>query len=90
MPLGTEVDLSPGHNVLNGAQLPSGKGDSSPPLFSAHVYGQTVAHLSYCWALVLFYAMWQWNVVCKICVFICDSDGQVLSTKLIEATVTVT
>jgi len=32
---------------------PHGKGHSSPPYFSAHVYcGQTVAHLSNCWALV--------------------------------------
>jgi len=43
MPLGTEVDLGPGHIVLDGAQ------QQSSPLFSAHVYcGQTVAHLSYC------------------------------------------
>ena len=49
MPLDTEVDLDPGHIVLDGAQLPSpGKGHSSPPR-SDHVYcGQTVAHLSYC------------------------------------------
>jgi len=35
-------------------QLPHGKGHISPtPYFSADVYcGQTVAHLSYCWALV--------------------------------------
>jgi len=34
-----------------GTQLSHGKGHSSPH-FSAHVYcGQTVAHLSYCWAL---------------------------------------
>jgi len=29
MPLGTEIDLGPGHNVFDGAQLP-GKGHSSP------------------------------------------------------------
>jgi len=54
MPLATEVDLSPGHIVLNGdPAAPPRKGHSRPPLFSAHVYcGQTVAHLSYCWALV--------------------------------------
>jgi len=39
MPVGTEVDLTPGQIVLDGAA----------PLFMAHVYcGQTVAHLSYC------------------------------------------
>ena len=50
MPLGTEVDLGPGHILLDGdpAPLPQ-KGHSSPLLPSlAHVYcGQTVAHLSY-------------------------------------------
>jgi len=37
-PLGTEVDLGPGHIVLEGSQLPR-KGHCSPsPLFLAHVY----------------------------------------------------
>jgi len=54
MPLGTEVGLDPGHIVLGGDPAPPWKGQSSPPLFSARVYcGQMVAHLSYCWALVL-------------------------------------
>jgi len=35
-PLGTEVDLGPGHTVLDGVTAPR-KGHSSP-LFSAHVY----------------------------------------------------
>jgi len=44
-----EVDLGPGHIVLDVAQLPPGKGHNGPLLFSAHLYcGQTVAHLSYC------------------------------------------
>jgi len=44
MPFGREVDLGPGHIVLDGAQQ-----HRAAPLFSAHVYcGQTVAHLSYC------------------------------------------
>jgi len=57
IPLGTEVGLSPGDIVLDGAQLPPPK-KGTRRQFSAHVYcGQTVAHLSYCWALVgLFYA----------------------------------
>ena len=33
MPLGTEVDLGPGHIVLDGTQLPPRKGYRSPPLF---------------------------------------------------------
>jgi len=54
IPLGTGVCLGPGDIVLDGdPALPHGKGHSSPQ-FSAHVYcGQTVAHLSNCWALVL-------------------------------------
>jgi len=52
MPLGTKVGLGPGHIVLDGDQLPQ-KGHTSPPHFSGHVYcGQTVAQLSYCWAVV--------------------------------------
>jgi len=45
MLLGTEVGLGSGHIVLDG--------DPAPPQFSDDVFcGQTVAHLSYCWALV--------------------------------------
>jgi len=51
MKLGTVVGLSPGHIVLDGAPAPRPKGHSLQ--FSARVYcGQTVAHLSYCCALV--------------------------------------
>jgi len=35
--LGAEVDLGPGHIVLDGTQLPPRKGHSNP-LFSAHIY----------------------------------------------------
>ena len=54
MPLGTEIGRSPGHIGLDGdPALPKREGHS--PQFSAHVYcGQTVAHLSCCWALVTF------------------------------------
>ena len=49
MPLGTKVDLGPGHIVLHGDPAPP-KGHI--PQFSAHMYcGQTVAHISYSWAL---------------------------------------
>ena len=54
IPIGTKVGLSPGRIVLHGdpAPLPKGK----QPQLSAHVYcGQTVAHLSYCWTLVICY-----------------------------------
>ena len=30
MPLGTEIDVSPGHIVLDGSQLPHGRGTASP------------------------------------------------------------
>ena len=36
-PLGTDVDLGPGHIVLDGVPAPR-KGHSTPPLFSAHIY----------------------------------------------------
>jgi len=53
MPLGMEVGLGPDLNVLDGDPAPQPKKAAQPPQFSAHVYcGQTVAHLSYCWALV--------------------------------------
>ena len=42
--LGTEVDLGPGHIVLDGDPAPPRKGHSSP-LFSAHVVA-TVANIS--------------------------------------------
>jgi len=43
----------PGHIVLNGDPAPHRKGHSSPPHFLNHIdCGQTVAHLSYCSALV--------------------------------------
>ena len=37
-PLGTEVDLGPGHIVLDGFQAPANGAQQPPPLFPAHVY----------------------------------------------------
>jgi len=45
-PLGTEVNLGPGHIVLDWVPAPA-KG-AEQPLFSADVIVATVAHLSYC------------------------------------------
>ena len=46
MPLETEVDLGPGHNVFDGAQLLPERGTAAP-LSSTYVYcGQTVAPIS--------------------------------------------
>ena len=52
MKLALQVGLSPGHIVLDGDPAhPPPKGHN--PHFSVHVYcGQTVAHVSYCWAPV--------------------------------------
>jgi len=45
MPLGVEIDLIPGHTVLDGDPAPLERGTAAP-LFSADVYcGETVAHL---------------------------------------------
>jgi len=58
MPLGTEVGLGPDNVVLDwdpaSPLLPPQKGHSSPPLQRMSVVA-TVAHLSYCWALVLYF-----------------------------------
>ena len=54
MPLGTKVGLSPGHILLHGDPASPPKRGTAPQ-FSAHVYcGKMDAHLSYCWALVLY------------------------------------
>jgi len=55
-PLGTEVDLSPGHIVLDGVPAPA-KGSQQPPSFRPMSIVATVAHLSYCWAFVMFYSV---------------------------------
>jgi len=52
MPLGTEVGLGADDSALDGTQLPLKR--CTAPHFSSHDYcGQTVAHLSYCWTLVI-------------------------------------
>ena len=45
--LGTEVDLGPGHIVLDGVPAPA-KGAQQPPSFRPMFIVTTVAHLSYC------------------------------------------
>jgi len=62
MPLGTEVDLSPGHVVLDVDPAlpfllpppPARKGHNAPSFWPMSTVAM-VAHLSYCWALVLFW-----------------------------------
>ena len=46
-PLGTEVDLGPGHIVPDGVPAPA-KGAQQPPSFRPMSIVATVAHLSYC------------------------------------------
>ena len=49
MPLGTEVDLGPGHIMLEEDPAPPAKGAQQPLLlFSAMSIVATVAHPSYC------------------------------------------
>ena len=50
-PLGTEVDLGPGHFVLDGFPAIGERGTADPS-FPPMPIAATVAHLSYCWALV--------------------------------------
>jgi len=48
-PLGTEVDLGPGHVVLDGVPAPRETGTAARHLFSPCLFCKaTVAHLSYC------------------------------------------
>jgi len=56
MSLGREVGLGPGDILLNRTQLlpPKTKGGHSPHFLALVYCGQTVAHLSNCWAVVTF------------------------------------
>jgi len=47
-PLGTEVDLGPGHIVLDGSQLCAKRAQQPPSSFRTEFIAATVAHLSYC------------------------------------------
>jgi len=54
---GMEVGLGLGHTVLDRDSAPLPRKWHSSPLFSPHIYcGQTVAHLSNCWALALLFS----------------------------------
>jgi len=54
-PLCTEVDIGTGHIVLDGFPALRERG-TAPPFFRSMSVVATVAHLSYCWALVILYA----------------------------------
>jgi len=51
-PLGTEVDIGAVHIVLDGFPALCKRG-TAPPSFRPMSIVATVAHLSYCWALVM-------------------------------------
>ena len=52
-PLGTEIDLGSGHIVLDGVLAPHERGTASPaPSFRPMSIVATVAHLSFCGAVV--------------------------------------
>ena len=51
-PLGTEVVIGAGHIVLDGYPALRERGTAPPPSFRPMSIVATVAHLSYCWALV--------------------------------------
>jgi len=53
-PLATEVDLGPGHIVLDGVPGPVKGAQQPPPSFRPMAIVATVAHFSYCWAVVEF------------------------------------
>jgi len=60
MPLGKVLGLGPGHTVLDGNQWGPSPHNSPFP-GSSHAYcGQTVAHLSNCWALVILLVFVRW------------------------------
>jgi len=53
MPLSTEVGLSPGHIVLDwGPSHPNHPKGHSLQFSARDCRGRTIAHLSYCWAVV--------------------------------------
>jgi len=54
MPLGMQVGLVPRDIVLDGDPAPLPKKGQSPANFRLMSIVATVAHLSYCWALVIF------------------------------------
>ena len=80
MPLGTEVDLGPVDIVLDGVPALCERGHSSPLFLPISVVA-TVAHLSYCWALVsLHFAhttflrcfFWDFTDMCiYVCMYVC-------------------
>jgi len=51
-PLGTEVDLRAGHLVLYGFPALRERGTAPPPFRPMSIVA-TVAHFSYCWAVVI-------------------------------------
>ena len=64
-PLGTEVEVGSGHIVLDGVPALHETGTAAPPPFRPMSVVATVAHLSYCWALV-FSVGWSKHNICSL------------------------
>jgi len=60
-PLGTKVDLGPGHIVLDGVSALRERGTATPSFRPMSIVA-TVAHLSYCWALVV--RLFRFSILC--------------------------
>jgi len=71
-PLGTEVDLGAGHIVLDGFPLHAALRErgTAPRSFRPMSTVATVAHLSYCWALVVLYLRQGGYVFVVVCLFV--------------------
>jgi len=68
IPLGAKVGRGPCDIVLDLDPSPQRKGAQQPPLFDPSLYycGQTVAHLSNCWALVNVAALSAFSTSCVV------------------------
>ena len=72
-PIGTEVDIGAGHIVLDGFLALRERGTAPPPSFRPMSIVATVAHLSYCWALVKFCRMPLCSSSCGVAGFVSNS-----------------
>ena len=67
MPLGTEVNLGPAHIVSGGDPDPPERRTAAPSFRPMSIVA-TVAHFSYCWALILIlFGFWQNGLKCMSC-----------------------
>jgi len=100
MPLGAEVGLGPGDNVMGTHKAaPHGKKRSSPPLFGPCRFGPRLLSrngrpsqllLSSCQGYIYYYAIWHHSIQCKdVCRCWCDkiiykSERRLKKSKIFE------